>query len=176
MTTATALHIHAAEVDTMIAATYETFGKALDAQGRALEQLHYSAGDRKKSKTRWIENDVAKLMVMAEARAAASVSSWNAGVYRQTIASYEDAKFVADAARECYVEAEKQYEGWTRFFWVANTGGHIHESMRCRTCYPTTRFVWNPKLSGLTEAEAVAALGPKLCSVCYPSAPVEWKS
>lgn len=71
-------------------------------------------------------------------------------------------------------EAEYQRRPWTRFFLVQNNGGHIHSSMSCSTCYITTRFGWLPNLSGLTEAEAVAAHGAILCTVCYPSAPVEW--
>lgn len=66
--------------------------------------------------------------------------------------------------------------GWTRFFTVP--AGHIHQSTNCSTCNKgqyRTQFGWNPELSGLTEAEAVAKLGPTLCSVCFPSAPVEWR-
>ena len=37
------------------------------------------------------------------------------------------------------------------------------------------RYGWLPKLSGMTEAEAVEEHGPALCSVCFPSAPVEWQ-
>lgn len=64
------------------------------------------------------------------------------------------------------------YAGWSRFFLVQD--GHIHRSMRCSTCYISTSFSWLPDLSGMTEAEAVAEYGGILCSVCYPSAPVEW--
>jgi hypothetical protein len=61
---------------------------------------------------------------------------------------------------------------WSRFFMV--TGGHIHSSTGCHTLYPTTRIGWLPDLSGETEADAVAAHGALLCTVCFPSAPVEW--
>jgi hypothetical protein len=71
-------------------------------------------------------------------------------------------------------ENEYARRPWTRFFLVSNSGGHIHSSMHCSTCYPTTRYGWLPNLSGLTEAEAVAAHGAILCTVCYPSAPVEY--
>lgn len=64
--------------------------------------------------------------------------------------------------------------GWSRFFLVNNVGGHIHSSMNCSTCRYDTSFSWLPELSGLTEAEAVDTYGPILCTVCYPSAPVEW--
>lgn len=54
-----------------------------------------------------------------------------------------------------------------KFYWVlaeTPTGGE---------CYPSTRFAPVPSLSGSTEAEAVAALGDTLCTVCFPSAPVK---
>lgn len=65
---------------------------------------------------------------------------------------------------------------WSRFFLVLNTNGHIHYDVSNYRCsrQPTTTHGWNPQLSGLTEAEAVAELGPLLCTNCFPSAPVEW--
>lgn len=38
----------------------------------------------------------------------------------------------------------------------------------------TTKVGWLPEVSGLTEAEAVAEYGAILCTICFPSAPVEW--
>lgn len=60
---------------------------------------------------------------------------------------------------------------WNRFFLVPR--GHIHRILGCSTCYVTTEFRWLPHLSGLTEVEAVAAHGAILCTVCFPTAPVE---
>ena len=80
-------------------------------------------------------------------------------------------------ARERLAEANKKYEGWARFFLVANNGGHIHKDMECSTCNKMgkeTNFIWLPELAALTEVEAVEAHGAILCTVCYPSAPVEW--
>lgn len=70
--------------------------------------------------------------------------------------------------------ANEFYDGWSRFFLVVNNNGHIHSSQYCSTCYDTTHFNWLPALSGLTEADAVEAHGAILCTVCFPSAPVEW--
>ena len=68
--------------------------------------------------------------------------------------------------------AEKR---WSRFFLVTSSNhGHIHASMHCSTCRPTTTYAWLPELSGLTEKDAVEAQGPNLCSRCFPEAPVEW--
>jgi hypothetical protein len=69
---------------------------------------------------------------------------------------------------------EATYTGWSRFFLVTSSAGHVHSSMHCSTCYPTTTYGWMPELSGKTEAEAVDELGPTLCTVCFPSAPVDW--
>lgn len=73
---------------------------------------------------------------------------------------------------------DDEYTGWSRFFLVqskaGHKAGHIHRSMTCSTCRPTTRFGWLPHLSGQTEADAVNELGAMLCTVCFPSAPVEW--
>jgi len=63
--------------------------------------------------------------------------------------------------------------GWTRAWLVDNTNGHVHNSMDCSTCFPTTRFGWLPQVSGFTEEEIVAQAGEKACTVCYPSAPAE---
>ncbi len=63
---------------------------------------------------------------------------------------------------------------WSRFFLVTSSAGHIHKDMECSTCRPRTTYGWLPQLSGKTEAEAVADQGPMLCSVCFPTAPVEW--
>lgn len=63
---------------------------------------------------------------------------------------------------------------WSRFFLVQNHGGHIHKDMNCSTCRITTEFGWLPTLSGLTEKDAVEEHGAILCTVCYPTAPVEW--
>ena len=49
--------------------------------------------------------------------------------------------------------------------------------MDCSTCNKmgkATEFGWLCDLSGLDEAAAVAIHGPWLCTVCFPSAPVEY--
>ena len=72
------------------------------------------------------------------------------------------------------LEDRFERERWSRFFLVNNANGHIHSSMQCSTCRFDTSFSWLPTLSGLTEADAVEAHGAILCTVCFPSAPVEW--
>jgi hypothetical protein len=62
--------------------------------------------------------------------------------------------------------------GWTRAWKVTNTNGHVHSTMQCQTCYPTTEFGWLPQVSGMNEAEIVDLAGESACTVCYPTAPV----
>lgn len=105
-----------------------------------------------------------------------------------TVATYETDKPEAELAklaerkaalaelmeREAAVQAT--YTGWSRFFLVTSSPGHVHASTHCSTCRPTTTYGWLPELSGKDEAEAVKDLGPTLCTVCFPSAPTEWTS
>ena len=62
------------------------------------------------------------------------------------------------------------YGGWQRFFLVK----HIHASQHCSSFRFGTRIGWLPDVSGLTEGEAVAEHGAILCTICFPSAPVEY--
>ena len=78
------------------------------------------------------------------------------------------------AARGAYSAQADRYTGWSRFYLVLNSNGHIHRDTHCTTCFSTTRYAWLTELSGQTEAEVVAEYGAQLCTVCYPSAPVEW--
>jgi hypothetical protein len=84
------------------------------------------------------------------------------------------ARLEAVRAEAAPLEARFEEKPWSRFFLVTNANGHIHSSMHCSTCRISTQFAWLPTLSGLTEKDAVEAHGPLLCSVCFPSAPVEW--
>lgn len=62
---------------------------------------------------------------------------------------------------------------WTRAYLVDNSNGHVHSSMHCSSCFPTTRFHWLVEMADHTEAEIVEKAGERACTVCYPSAPVE---
>lgn len=63
--------------------------------------------------------------------------------------------------------------GWTRAYQVTSHDGHVHKTMQCSTCFPTTDFDWLPQVSGWGEAQIIAAAGEMACTVCYPNAPVE---
>lgn len=81
------------------------------------------------------------------------------------------------AEEKPYQDEYKRRDGWSRFFLVDANNGHIHRNMNCSTCNKRgkmTQFSWLPSVSGKTEEEAVKEYGSRLCTVCYPSAPVEW--
>jgi hypothetical protein len=71
-------------------------------------------------------------------------------------------------------EVEKLYTGWTRAFIVSNANGHIHSTMSCNTCFPTTRFIWMPNLSGEDKMTIAELAGESACSICYEDAPSEY--
>lgn len=61
--------------------------------------------------------------------------------------------------------------GWSRYFLV--TDGHLHTSMKCSSCRPTTQFTLITECSGMTEEEAIELGGDRVCTVCCPDAPVD---
>ncbi|HEX5116008.1 MAG TPA: hypothetical protein VFW65_12490 [Pseudonocardiaceae bacterium] len=76
------------------------------------------------------------------------------------------------AARPLDAEFARR-DGWTRAWLVLNSGGHVHRTTACRTCFPSTRLAWLTHLSGKDETEIVELAGEAACTECYPSAPVE---
>ncbi|MFD7247942.1 hypothetical protein ACFV6Y_39105 [Streptomyces massasporeus] len=98
----------------------------------------------------------------------------------------QQAKFYEGKAAEERVKAQElagqiaplnaEYDrrgGWPRAFLVQNSGGHVHGSMGCSTCFPSTQYAWLTDYSGKGEDEIVYAAGELACTVCYPSAPVD---
>ncbi|QDF18687.1 hypothetical protein SEA_PUPPER_201 [Gordonia phage Pupper] len=77
---------------------------------------------------------------------------------------------LGQARKVLAVETDK-YEGWSRYYLV--TGGHLHASTNCSTCFVTTEFQWLTDLSGLSRKEIVELAGERACTVCFPDAPVE---
>jgi len=72
---------------------------------------------------------------------------------------------------------EANYTGWQRYWLVVSSAGLVHASQHCHTCNKgrsATLFALLPSLSGRSHEALVEALGPSLCSVCWPDAPVAW--
>lgn len=165
MTTATELHTKAVEVDTAIADAYEAEFTARRNRDWANDSLRHRLGHR----GGWNGfSTISHSDLMKEAAESTDPRIEHA------LDGYLTARTTLIEATKALAEANDKYEGWSRFFLVTNNNGHIHSSMNCRTCFHDTAFNWLPTLSGLTEADAVAEHGEILCSVCFPTAPVEW--
>jgi len=94
------------------------------------------------------------------------------------IDAYCDANVALSEARVEVEEIDAIYRAspWSRYWLVTSSDGHVHRSCHCHTCNKgrqATGFALVPSLSGQSDSEAVAALGPALCSACFPEAPVE---
>jgi hypothetical protein len=62
--------------------------------------------------------------------------------------------------------------GWTRYYLVE--GGHLHRNASAWDCSRTssTSQYWMTDLSGMSETEVIELAGDRVCTVCYPAAPV----
>lgn len=157
------------EIDTQLANLYDQSHSIAARIESAENTIRWAAGARRDSYTRrWTKT-------LDECLEATDLLPWDAKDHAEALADRTAALFDLDANLTATAVLNAQYTGWTRFFVVP--GGHIHQSMSCSTCnngVEPTRFGWLPQLSGQSEAEAVAEQGPLLCTVCFPSAPVEW--
>ena len=91
--------------------------------------------------------------------------------------SFNDAVAAVKAARDAIKAHEANYTGWDRFFLVTSSNGLVHSSMNCSTCNKgrkLTTFALLPSFSDRPVDGLVTLFGPALCSVCFPSAPVDW--
>lgn len=175
----------------------ELYGKVQSLHNRrdmSVESLMYAGGGRKQYQSRsrftWVDEQAEGFAVLtpkvarqrvdaiiAEHEGESSytlIGSRTLDSIRDTVERLDTLAAEIESVRAEYKALEETYTGWSRFFLVTSSKGHIHSSMHCSTCRPTTTFGWLPHLSDHTEAEAVDELGPTLCSVCYPSAPLEW--
>jgi hypothetical protein len=124
-----------------------------------------------------IDNEICEAMTIMDRTkrtlgwAKARVDKYDFDSYREELL---EARTEYEAAADDYLATEANYMGWSRFWLVTNTGGHIHSSLNCSTTRPTTSWAWLTELAGRTEDEAVEEYGAILCTVCYPSAPVEY--
>lgn len=164
-------HEEAVAIDTKLAELWEQADNLLRTMSNHknyLASLVLSREERRMEK-------VVTLSELCE-RIATFADAYTKNQFSTYLAKYEEAKAQRQVALDTAAPLEAIYElhRWSRFFIVKNNNGHIHSSMNCSTCFHDTQFGWLPSLSGLTEAEAVADQGSILCTICYPSAPVEW--
>jgi hypothetical protein len=179
----------AVETDTRLAELDQEYGKLEHRRGMLLAGAHRAAGDhqdyvsvgRNRRVLQWRLDDAEVLGQLANALVGGGpvrLTSWEVPEVRELLheVNAQDAAMEANRAEANLLERVHDEHGWSRFFLVLNNNGHIHydqSNYRCSRT-PTTQHGWNPALSGATEEEAVAELGPLLCTVCFPSAPVEW--
>jgi hypothetical protein len=165
-----------AEIDTQLADLYRQESGARGRVASRVNTIHRALGEKQdpwSKRKGWPTTD-------AEALDKARALEATSGQVAAALAAYGKARAELDAILAKAEPLHAEYlrrGGWSRFFTVQQNNGHIHRSMNCQTCnrgVNATEFGWNPELSGLTEQEAVNALGPILCTVCFPSAPLSW--
>lgn len=153
------------EIDTKLAELdYERFGAVLDAinyekaKKALLERIERASKSAQAYNRRWVEDGSAQK----------EVDNYDKRIQEANAKAAELA-----AKMSVYDDEFDRRGGWTRAFFVANAGGHVHKSMKCSTCFPTTRFQWLTAYSGKDENEIVGDAGERACTVCYSSAPVD---
>lgn len=174
------------QIDTELARLSVELFKARSLRDAAMQSMHSTVGDREIGRGR------GKHWQMSDGDVIAAMRAWLAsGEYfapakqamrytitqgQRTMDRFAEQMNKIDEIRAQMrpLDAEYDRRPWSRFFLCTANNGHIHSSTSCHTLYITSQLAWNPELSGLSETEAVAKLGPILCTVCFPSAPVEW--
>lgn len=157
-------------------------GKALATSRSRLrsrfDELHRSVGDRRSPRDGWGKTDEQVLaaardwVILADGGAASEATG---SQIRKPLHDVGAAQAEVDRAREQVDGLEEAFRirgGWNRAFLVANGNGHVHSSMGCSTCRPTTQYAWLTDYSGADEDAIVTAAGHRACTNCYPSAPV----
>ena len=179
----------AKEHDTRLAEVTRGLGASMDRVEGAIHDIHRSAGDCTgytggRRYATWgmsLEDAIAAANRVAAGNleSLGARAGWNLRNAPQraqaALTALENAQRDVAAAEVVVAKLEEVWRTrgrWARFFLVPN--GHIHASTACRSLHPTTRIFWLPELSGESEADAVAAHGPTLCTHCFPLAPVEW--
>lgn len=182
-------HTLAVETDTALSDLYVEQYRLTARLNAIISDLHRHAGHHHQFISRnrgvWVKarNDMTRVGAFeAVAGTQANVANpntvpWEITSANRSLAAYTETLQAIDANHASISKLNMVWANngrWSRFFLVTSSAGHIHSTMNCSTCRPTTEFAWLPTVSGLTEVEAVAEHGPMLCSVCFPSAPVEW--
>lgn len=177
-------HEEAVKIDTQLAQLHTKLSKVSDQMQSAKKSMASISG----LKGEWGKGEFRRQLVYPYtleeviAAADAKLADENWKTYERKY--LEDAKLKLDGLfeeRDGLLDEKKPLDEtyakhlWSRFFLLTSSaGGHIHSSMSCSTTRVTSGFAWLPTLSGLTEKDAVDAHGTILCSVCFPTAPVEW--
>lgn len=165
------------EIDTKLAELYGARAQHWDSVDKALETIHRKIGDPKTRRGYSLSHQQARADA-AQALEDGTVGRFHRDVLTNALAALAEHEAQVDAlnAEIAPLDAEYDRRRWTRYVVVIANGGHIHSGTRCQggTIRPTTKVTWQPALSGKSVANAVDQLGPTLCTLCFPSAPVKW--
>lgn len=171
---------HEVEVDTELSEIYLQQMQIDRRMGYHVDAIHRMTGSEKQE--RWFGREKITTWLRSvdeaiEAGQNGSIPPYEVRRFEQMVAERDEMSAQNEVLELRRIELESEYRAdpWSRFFLVRD--GHIHSSMDCSTCNRNGRatlFGWLPELSGLDEAAAVEAQGAWLCTVCFPSAPVEW--
>lgn len=168
------------QFDTELALLYGNLALINGSRERLIAKAHRLAGDKRDS---WNHN----AWGLSHAEIIEKVNDMAAGADRMdpSVGAQPTKLLAALAAVDADAQAKRDeievmdaiYRAvpWSRFILCLSNGGHIHSAIGCSTLRYDTPVEWHPELSGLTVTQAVATLGPTLCSVCFPAAPVEWR-
>lgn len=169
------------KIDTRAAELDARYGRLVALRTVTADRLQRFAGQRPLSSTRsghktWALDTADAVARVRRALAVNAIASWDIPIAVEALAQLAalDAELTANRAEAAAIDVEYDRRPWSRFVGVS--GGHIHSGIWCAggSIQPTTVRTWAPELSGLSVAEAVEKLGPRLCTHCFPSAPVEW--
>lgn len=177
MTDFAALALNPSAFDTELANHHLAHAKAVAEGNRLVQRAHAAAKDTK----RWVgrrqvwnntEENVLRILrgIVAGDVPATPFEVRNA---KDILAGIDVAIWSVKAERKAIDVMNAYYTGWSRFILCTSPGGHVHTALGCSSLRFDTPTEWHPELSGLTTAEAVDLLDTGLCSICYPSAPVE---
>lgn len=167
----------AVAIDTRLAELHNEAWNLNERRSTALDHLHHLVGDRRFNpgsrfmKGRWQKSDDEVTATGPE-----QIVLHDRRTFTDTLAKLADIIAALADIHDEQNKLEAIYEAnpWPRFFLCLANGGHVHDTLNCRTLRIDTQMTWLPALSGRTEADAVAEMGPALCTVCYPTAPVEY--
>jgi len=167
------------EIDTELARLHGDIAEARKRLDGALDVIHEYVGDRKRGRAAYkLDHGTATMQASKRIDKAHAEEDkfYTHGEAERAIGRATDMHDVIAALETKCEQIDMEYASrpWSRFISVED--GHVHSGTRCAkgTIRVTTKIGWHPELSGTTEADAVAKLGPMLCTHCFPTAPVEW--
>lgn len=158
------------QVDELFAAVYEKFEQLRHEMHNLRQKLHVAVGDKKKPyKTSW-GMSYAEVEKLADAASPDSP----AGQVRSRMQDItkEQQRLTDGVWVKLNVEFDRRGQ-WSRIYLV--TGGHAHNTSECSTCHNgefRTQMQWMIEWSGRSQAEMIAAIADRACTICYPDAPV----